>query len=44
MMGRRGKKLTEPQVKLYEYLYEMTRQEREYYIELFYKKAATFTE
>jgi len=44
MMGRRGKKLTEPQVKLFEYLYEMTRQEREYYIELFHKKAALFAE
>ena len=37
-MGRRNKKLTEAQRKLFHYLYEMTREEREYYIELFYKK------
>jgi hypothetical protein len=31
-------------VKLFEHLYEMTRQEREYYIELFHRKAALFAE
>ncbi len=37
-MGRRGKKLTEAQRRLFKHLYEMTREEREYYIELYAKK------
>ena len=37
-MGRRGRKLTEAQRRLFKYLYEMTREEREYYIELYAKK------
>ncbi len=38
MMARRGRRMTQAQVRLFEYLYEMTREEREYYIELFYRK------
>jgi len=38
-MSRRGAKLTEEEKALYEYLYEMTRSEREYYIELMSKRA-----
>mgnify|MGYP001772855219 CR=1 FL=1 len=44
MMSRRGKTLTPEQVRLFEHLYEMTREEREYYINLFYRKSGALME
>ncbi len=38
VMERRGRKLTEPQVKLFNYLYEMTRGEREHFIQLYQRR------